>query len=420
MTAGGSSSSRLRLPRPITLAAILLVAVAIVIAHRVDAFTTPQFYAEDGANWFSQAYNDGPIHALGLSLVGYFQVISRLGPVIAAPFGITNQPLVFNICGLLVQVAPVFYFLSPRFESVVPSFWMRVVLGAVYLLLPAAELDVDITSAPFHLAILATLVVIAPPPNRWYWKAFDITTVLLCGFSGPFVYILLPVTLIVFLTRRQRFTLLLVAIFAVACVAQFYASRLSTRPEASLGASVGNLALILCNRIILGGIFAEPGQRHVFLPADGTLPAALICLAAVPFVVFAALKAPWELKVFTVVSGGIVVAGLLSPLVSAKGNQWAIIAESDGAARYFFMARVAWVVILIWAASRLPRVWMTRTAWAVTGVAFLSGITTWGYAPFPNYHWPSEALTIETAPAGTTERLPIPPGSGWAIDIVVK
>ena len=65
----------------------MLVAAAIVFAHRVDAFTNPQFYAEDG-RWFSDAYNVGPLHALGFALAGYFQVVSRLGPVIAAPFGV--------------------------------------------------------------------------------------------------------------------------------------------------------------------------------------------------------------------------------------------------------------------------------------------------------------------------------------------
>ncbi len=69
-------------------------------AHRVDAFTNPQFYAEDGSRWFSDAYNVGAIRALGLSWAGYLQVISRIGPLVAAPFGITNQPLIYNICGL--------------------------------------------------------------------------------------------------------------------------------------------------------------------------------------------------------------------------------------------------------------------------------------------------------------------------------
>ncbi|MFI5287646.1 MAG: hypothetical protein ACHQ4F_15200, partial [Candidatus Dormibacteria bacterium] len=356
----------LRLPRPLSVAAITLVAASIVIAYRVDAFTMPQFYAEDGAHWFSDAYNLGALHAIGISLAGYLQVVSRLGPVIAAPFGIANQPLIYNICGLLIQVAPVCYFLSSRFDTVVPSFWVRVVLSAVYLLMPAEELNVDITSAPFHLAILATLVIIAPAPARWYWKAFDLIAVLLCGFSGPFVYILLPASVLWYLVRRKPFTLLLVAALAVALGVQFYASRLSPRPDVSLSASLQNLVLIVCDRIILAGIVAEPSHSHIYLAGHhhGVLLAGLICLLAIPVAVFAAMRAPWELRLFALVSLGIVIGGLLSPLVSLAGNQWFVMATSGAADRYFLMARVAWVVTLMWAASRLPRIWMRRSAWA--------------------------------------------------------
>jgi hypothetical protein len=401
----------------------MLAAAAIVFAHRVDAFTNPQFYAEDGARWFSDAYNLGALHALGSALAGYFQVLSRLGPVIAAPFGVANQPLVYNVCGLLVQIAPVFYFLSSRFETVVPSFWARAALSLIYLLMPADELNVTITSAPYHLAILATLVVIAPEPHRWYWKVFDVSTVLLCGMSGPFVYILLPITALWYLVRRRPFTLVLLAVFALTLAAQLYASTLSPRPPgANLGASLSNLLLILSDRVILAGIFAEPGHRHVYLAGQthGTLIAGLICLVSLVVVLYAAMKAPWELRLFALTAVGIVAASLLSPLVSFTGNEWLILATSEEGGRYFFMARVAWVVMLIWAVSRLPRVWMKRTALIAGGVAFASGFTTWAYTPFVNFDWPQEARTIQTAPPGTKLTLPINPGGPWAVDITVK
>lgn len=418
---GLKSRAHLSPPRASTLALLMLVAAAIVFAHRVDAFTNPQFYAEDG-RWFSDAYNVGPLHALGFALAGYFQVVSRLGPVIAAPFGITNQPLVYNICGLVLQVAPVFYLLSSRFDTVVPALWVRVVLSLIYLLMPADELNVTITSAPFHLAILATLVVIAPEPNRWYWKVFDVATVTLCGFSGPFVYILLPVAALCYLVRRRRFTLVLLGVFAVALAAQLYASRLSPRSDVNIGASVGNLVLILSDRVILAGIFAEPGHRHAYLAGrpHGALLAGCLCLLALPIVLYAAKKAPWELRLFGLASLGIMTAGLLSPLVSVTGNQWLIIATGESAGRYFFMARVAWVVTLLWAASRLPRVGMRRTVWVVGALAFASGFATWGYTPYLNFNWPQEARTIQSASPGTKLILPIPPVTPWAVEVTVK
>lgn len=417
-----SSRSELPVARPLTIALLMLAAIAIVFAHRVDAFTNPEFYAEDGFRWFSDAYNFGPLQALDAASAGSLQVVSRLGPVIAAPFGVANQPLVYNLCGLLVQLAPVLYFLSSRFETVVPKFWLRMALSLIYLLMPDDELNVTITLAPVHLVILATLVVLASQPNRWYWKVFDVSTVLLCGLSGPFVYILFPIAALWYLVRRRRFTLVLLAALAVTLAVQLYVSRVSPRPDVSLGGSVGNLLLILSDRIILAGIFGEPGHRNVYLAGQthGTVYAGLLCLAALAVTLYAATRAPWELRLFGLTSAGIAAAGLLSPLVSFTGNQWLIMATSDEAGRYFFMARLAWLVTLIWAVGRLPRVWMRRTAWVAGGVAFASGFATWGYTPFTNYDWPREARAIQTASPGTKLTLPINPGGPWAVEITVK
>ncbi|MHB8107979.1 MAG: hypothetical protein ACYDH4_11225 [Candidatus Cryosericum sp.] len=125
------------------------------------------------------------------------------------------------------------------------------------------------------------------------------------------VRVLFPVTVLCFPVRRKRFTLTLCIAFAIALAAQFYASRFSARPNEELGASLQNLALIVCDRIILAGAFAEPGHRHVYLAGrtHGTLVAGLICLLALAVVALAARKAPWELKLFGLASLGIVVGG---------------------------------------------------------------------------------------------------------------
>ncbi|HUZ68164.1 MAG TPA: hypothetical protein VMU65_00490 [Candidatus Saccharimonadales bacterium] len=403
-------------------AAAIVFAAGIVVAHRVDAFTNPQFYAEDGSRWFSDAYNVGAIRALGLSWAGYLQVLSRIGPLVATPFGVANQPLIYNVCGLLLQIAPGLFFLSRRFDTVVPSFWIRIAFSAMYLLLPVAELDVTITGAQFHLVILATLVIVAPDPRRWYWTTFDLVAVLLCGFSGPFVYILLPVSLVWYLMRRRRFTLILSAILAIALVAQIYTRQFSPRIALELGANVKDLALIICDRIVLAGLFAEPARRHVYVAGQpfGVLIASIVCVSALLIVVYAAWKAPWELRIFALVSFGIVAAALVSPLALPRGSQWHALAMTESGSRYFFMARVAWLVILVWAVSTLPRFWMRRTVWVGGTLAFMSGLPTWGDAPYVNEHWPDEARTIVTAAPGTRLLLPVPPGGQWVIDITAK
>jgi hypothetical protein len=401
---------------------VTALACAIVISRRVDAFTSAQFYAEDGSKWFSDAYAHGPFGALLLSYNGYFQLISRLGPVVAAPFNILYAPLIYNIIGLLVQVAPVALLLSSRFDTVVPSLRARLAICTVYVLMPSTELNVDITTAQFHLLVLAVLVIVAPEPRRWYWNAFDVVVVVLCGLSGPFAYVLAPIAALWFIVRQRRFTLVLLALLVATIPIQLYAGLTSPRPHSTLGASLHNLILIISDRIILAGSFAEEGGTHVVLAntSHGALLAAVICLLALPIVVLAALRAPWELRIFGLTALGIAASGLASPLVAGH-DAWAMLIVSRAGERYFLMAQVAWVVTVLWAACRLPRAWMTQTAWVVCAVAFASGlITAWGYPPFPNYHWAQEARSITTASPGTRLELPIPPGGGWSILVIVK
>ena len=402
--------------------AVTALAVGIVISRRPDAFTNPQFWAEDGAQWFQNAYNQGPWQALFVSYQGHFLVQPRLVAVIASPFGVANAPLIYNLFGLAFQVAPVLFFLSGRFRPVLPSLWVRGALGAVYLLMPSTEINVTVGAAQFHLVLLATLVLIAPPSPRWGWRAFDAATVALCALTGGFVYILLPCALLWWCLRRQRWTGALVLILAVGLVLQIWSLFLGPRGSYPLGASASYLLLIVCDRVILAGLFAEEGTTHVFVSGlpHATVIAALVCLAALPVVLLALLRAPWELRLFDLVAAGIAAAGLIEPLVSSAGNQWQIMATTNSGERYFFMAQVAWVVTVLWAACLFPRRWLRGGAWALAAAAFASGlVASWQYPPFVNYDWPAEAHAIEAAAPGTHVSVPINPGPPWEVSVKV-
>ena len=403
--------------------AIALVAAGIVISRRPDAFTNAQFYAEDGTRWFSDAYSLGSWQALGVSLSGYFQTLSRLAALIEGPFGVGNAPVAYNVMGLLAQIAPVFFFLSGRFRSLVPSLWVRIALSALYLLMPTTELNVTITNAPFHLAVLATLVILAPEARGWGWRAFDVAVIALTAVTGPFVYVLLPVAIVWWLLRRRRETLLLIAVLVLGLGVQLYAETQTPRAAYPLGANLRDLVLLLCDRVVLAGLFAEEGHTHVYMTGlpHATIWAGLILVLAAPVVVLAALRAPWELRIFDLTAILFLAAGLAVPAVSAAGNQWQIMTMGRAGERYFFMAQVAWVVTVIWAASclRLPR--LRQGAWVLVAVAFASGlVVAWSYPAFIDDHWPQEAREIDTAPTGTHLSLPEPPGGPWTVAITVR
>ncbi len=401
---------------------VTIAAAVVVVLRAPDRFTNAQFYAEDGRFWFADAYTRGAWASLLRSHAGYFQLVSRFAPIIAAPFGPGPEPLIFNLFGLVIQIGPAVFFVTRRFERLVPSVWSRIAIGAIYILMPSTELNVTITNAQFHLVILAVLIIVAPPASsRWWWPA-EAAIVVLSALSGPFAFVLLPVAALWLWRRRARFTTVLTGLLIVASALQAYAFTLSTRPSYPLGATAGGLIRIVANRIFLAGIFAEEGGKHVNLDGlpHATTLAAMVCAAGLVVVAYAAFKAPWELRVFGFAAVLIVGSGLAFPLVSPQ-NQWYLIAVSRGGERYFLMAQVAWVVTLVWAATRLPWRHLMTALLGLTAVCMLSGLVTeWSYPPFINFNWPAEARMIETAPPGTHLTLQEPPSGAWTIMITVR
>src|SRR3954469_12775577 len=131
---------------PLLIVSFLLAALA-VISRRPDAISNPQFFAEDGNVWFAEAYNYGWARALAITHTGYFQTLPRLGAALALAVPLQHAPLVMNLVGLVLQVAPVVFLLSARAERWAPL-RIRVLMALAYLALPnISELDVSIMEA---------------------------------------------------------------------------------------------------------------------------------------------------------------------------------------------------------------------------------------------------------------------------------
>ena len=171
------------------------IAVALVYSRQPSSIARPQFIIDDG-RFFADAYNSGWFAALFQPYTGYFQTLPRLiaGLSLITPFKFA--PLVFASVGLAVQVLPVFLLLSRRLSGL-GSLPYRILLAAIYLALPnSAEINVTLTEAQWHLAIIALIVIIAREPETRSWWAFDYAALVLCASTGPFVIILLPLAVV--------------------------------------------------------------------------------------------------------------------------------------------------------------------------------------------------------------------------------
>ncbi len=209
-----------------------LLAVLAVISRRPDALFNPQFFAEDGNIWFADAYNYGWLRALAMTHTGYFQTLPRLGAALALAVPLQYAPLVMNLIGLVLQIAPAVFLLSRRASNWAPL-RIRTLMAAAYIALPnTSELNVSITEAQWHLGLLASLVVLSRPPASRIGAAFDVTVLMLCGLTGPFCIVLFPAAVIVGWVSRTRWRMAVAVLLGSSRMSTGHFSSEFGRPDA--------------------------------------------------------------------------------------------------------------------------------------------------------------------------------------------
>jgi hypothetical protein len=409
-------------------------ALALLSSHRPDAFTHPQFWAEEGSVIFQDAYNDPRLVTLFAPVVGYLVVLPRLVAGIAAWMPLPVVPLLFTLVASVLQILPVLFVASDRMAHAGPR-WLRILLGVIYLASPNFEVHANLTNAQWHLAVLAGLVLVASPPRSRAARVFDIAVLLLCGLTGPFAFLMLPIAVARVLIERDRgwwlgVLAVVTATLAVQLPVLLESGRLGVGRNAArwsgpgmvpLGAAPLKLLYLLPARVFIPALTGTEGNVHFNLYAGGRIVlAAVSCSLGVALVVVAAVAAPTWLRLFAAYCLLALAASLASPIGSTDLPQWDWLMSAPGGERYFLLPVVGFLALVAWAVSRIP--W-TAARWAIGG-ALLAGYSTGAIA---SWHFPvrthhdlaaSERALAEADP-GSTVVVPINP-DGWAMRLVKR
>ena len=397
--------------------AVALLALAVVM-RRLDALQHPQFWAEDGSDWFAQAYNDGRLSTLFVPHSGYFQTISRLLGDVGVSVGLAAAPLVANLAALLAELAPALFLVSSRFAAVIPSLRLRILLAAIYVAVPNAEVHANITNAQWHLAILACMVLMVPGSPRRAWQVFDVATIALCGLSGPFVVLLLPVGLLRLWRTRARRDARLVALMVPFALLQGITALVNhdSRLGGPIGASAASLVRIVANRVVLAGTLSndtDPAYLTQAFP-NGLLIATALSVAAAAVLAVALWRGPLALKILDLFAVLVLGLALTSAQVPVDTPQWTTFATTLGGPRYFLIPELALLASVAWLITLLPR----RAAVAVgtvVAVGFLGqSARHWSFAAYPDLNPAAATRQLDSAPRGTQVVIPINP-SGWTM-----
>lgn len=392
------------------------ICAAIIVAHRPEAFTNPQLYAEDGQDWYAGAANSGWGSVLS-PVAGYLTVFQRLVALPLVPLGLTGSALTFALVAISVQVLPSLVIASRRMRNHIPDARLRVAIAVLYAIIPNAELTDNLTNTQWNLAALAFLALVVTPPKTRSGKCFDLATLLLAGLTGPYALILLPLAAMLFRSDRSRWRRAELATIAGATVVQVSAMlvcmRVAPRPHEALGASLSLLVLIIGNQFFAR--FFAVALLPSALPLAGAIAAATIVLLMAGF-----MRGPRALRYFIVFAVLTAAAGILFPYDATQLKDqtgWSILV-TGGASRYFFFLILALVLSAVAVAQprpghrhrRLARVPLVVLLVAVVVVSSFQ----FTYTALPPEHLGWYQARLSAAVPGTLVTIPIDP-AGWTM-----
>lgn len=405
-------------------AAIFTISFLIVFSRRPDAILCAQFYAEDGARWYADAYHLG-WRCLLIPEMGYLQTVSRLVGLLALLFPFAAAPLVMNVCALIVQVLPVNLFLSSRFGEV--SLHKRLLGSLLYLAIPnSIEIHANTTNIQWHLALLACLMLLAKPARGPFWIFLDLSALMLITVDSPLGLLLAALAAAVLWKRRDIYSKLYFATLIPGAILQLCVvlfSQSHARVGGYAGATLTRLAGILGGQIVLSSVlgvrtFAQFflfGNRHWLFIVE---IAAMI--AGLSLMIYSFRSAPVEVKLFLLFAAGVLALALSRPIAGPDLNfaQWEYLQIPGRSSRYYFFPILAFYTSVLWLVSaRGPTNGMCSVALAVLMLLPVGIYRDWRYPQFADLHFQWYATYFARAESGSRITIPINP-AGWEMQLI--
>lgn len=156
-------------------------------------FATSNFYAEDGAIFFTDARSSGLFESLKEPVAGYFHFIPRLIGTGSAQVPLTLAPLVTGLLVLSVVtwINITIYLAS---DHTLNNRWHRTLLALSVTLLPIVGFESISNSTNLHFILVCASLVVLMGAQKTPWRRLnDSVLVIVTGLSTPLVLALLPV-----------------------------------------------------------------------------------------------------------------------------------------------------------------------------------------------------------------------------------
>ena len=387
-------------PRPIGrigVVAITMLALLAFISRRPDVWITPQFWAEDGTNFFFDAATGG-WGSWFKPYAGYLNFSSRTIACLTKDLPWEFLPLVYVwsagiIAALIVtRVACARLPLVPR------------LLGAVAIVaVPhSGEVFLNMTNLNWIFGALLAANLLEPVPLRRAEAWRRSCEVGVAGLSGAVVILFAPLAVVwAWRSRKDCLAWWVIAAWGAALLVQGLVVAGSSRSATTgIGQMVGSLHWIIpryAADFFLGTWLAyDPMVGRIVAVAGVAGIGALLLERANPF----RFRAGWLLLAAAIV----LVAGRAAVLLWSN--------PFGGGGRYMYLPFVLLLWALAWLAAGTRRTGARVLAAALCGLPFMSSASMWVARPVAQFNWPSQ---VREARDGARLQFEVPPGHSFSV-----
>ena len=384
---------------------VLAVAAALLGVRRAQAWSHPQFWAED-AYFYERARTLG-WRALTLPYAGYLHTIPRIIAALSARFDPAWVPLILTGCAGALTL----YVASRALSERCPLPHFAGLCGVAVVLVPdTREVLLTVANLQWVLAGGLILLLISRDPESLGQRAHDAAAALALGLTGPFCIILAPLFLWRAWNRRTRASRALAALVAACALVQAYIIRLE--PPGAAGTPrdpiAGELALPVIAHRLGGSILLGSLAPYRKDPIMGAVLGAAT-LAGIGYLAFKAGSLRRERVLLGLILTGVLAGALFRTRYSL--NEYFTV---DAMSRYLYVPQLIAIWLLLTVASERNRA--GRVATIVLLVAFLANLPRLREPAYADLHWSRYVPMIR---AGEAVAVPINP-PGWVINLAAR
>jgi hypothetical protein len=389
-----------------SLCLVLLSAAAILFIRKGDSLVNPQFWAEDGSIFFAQQYNEGAMAMLE-PYAGYMHFVQRVIAFLSE--GLLSYafiPAAYSYSCLLLTLVVVAEVFSPRLSlRYKPLVALAVVLVPHY----TNEVFLNIANVQWILALLLIMNLLKESPNEKFGNvraqlAWDIAVTIVCGLTGPFVMLLLPLYIWKWARNRNVPNAAIgLSALAASCVQIYFVMKFPEPHQEWMKRIDAYVGVIGCK--LFGSLFAGEYGIEIWDPYAATI-------GFVFFVAFLVWAAP-DTKSRRVVL--ILLAVLLAVTAAAIHKFRAmpgVLGPIYQGQRYFYIPHIMLIWSLIICLDN-PRRWVRLLIGVLLGAVLVSSLVSGFRSPAPpDKRWDICSKMIGKYPI----EIRINPG-GWRIHL---